>query len=327
MKSKVGGELGLINSSQFRIIFHMNTPIHSRRQFIQLATALGAGAMLPKLANADHHKSVPDALAGRLYKTLKINMIKMEGSLTDKFKAAKTAGFMGVEMNSPGMDIEETRKAIRVSGLPVDGTVGSTHWKIRHTSPDAETRGEALKLLKQALRDTRAVGGHTCLLVVGKGEDGSAKEINKRSIENISKALPLAAELGVAIAVENVWNQMHYDHGGDSNQSADELARYVDAFNSPWVGMQLDIGNHWKYGSMGDWIRTLGKRVIKLDVKGFSRAQGKFVAIGDGDIDFADVRKALHEINYHGWVAAEVKGGDETALKTISDQMDRVFGL
>ncbi len=283
--------------------------------------------MLPSVLEGASHANRPYPLAGRLFKTLKIGMIKMEVSLTEKFKAAKTAGFMGVEMNSPGMDIEETNKAIRESGLPVDGTVGSTHWKIRHSSPDADTRKEALKLLKQALRDTRAVGGHTCLLVVGKGEDGSAKEVNARSIENISKALPLAAELGVSICVENVWNQMHYDHEGDSNQTADEFVHYIDAFNSPWVGMQFDIGNHWKYGSMGDWIRTLGKRVIKLDVKGFSRAQGKFVAIGDGDIDFADVRKALHEINYHGWCAAEVKGGDFKALKTISGQMDRVFGL
>lgn len=305
----------------------MKSPKQNRRHFLQTAAALSAGAALPNIIQGAHHAKASHPLAGRLYKTLKINMIKIEGSLTEKFNAAKTAGFMGVEMNSPGMDIAETKKAIRESGLPVDGTVGSTHWKIRHSSPDKETRLEALKLLKQALRDTRAVGGHTCLLVVGKGEDGPADEINERSIENISKALPLAAELGVAIAVENVWNQMHYDHDGDSNQTADELADYVDAFNSPWVGMQFDIGNHWKYGSMGDWIRTLGKRVIKLDVKGFSRAQGKFMPIGDGDIDFADVRKALHQINYHGWCAAEVKGGDLDELKTISKQMDRVFGL
>jgi len=306
----------------------MEIPRHSRRKFIQLATAATASTFLPGVANAAHHGSkIPDALAGRLYKTLKINMIKIDGTLTEKFKAAKAAGFMGVEMKSPGMDIEETRRAIAQSGLPVDGTVGSTHWKIRHTSPESETRAEALKLLQQALRDTHAVGGHTCLLVVGKGEDGPADVIWDRSLENISKAVPLAAELGVAIVVENVWNQMHYNHDGDSNQTADELARYVDEFNSPWVGVQFDIGNHWKYGSMANWIRTLGKRIIKLDVKGFSRAQNKFTAIGEGDLDFADVRKALHEINYYGWVAAEVKGGDLAALKTISNQMDRVFGL
>ena len=284
--------------------------------------------MLPGWSRAaDNAKPIPHALAGRLYKTLKFKMIKVEGSVTDKLKAAKEAGFVGVEMDSPGIDIQATRRAIRESGIPVDGSVCGTHWKIRHSSPDRETRAQALRDLKTAIRQTRAVGGHTVLLVPGKGEDGPEEVIWERSVKNIKRAVPLAAQLGVAIVLENVWNQFLYDHEGDSNQTAEKLARYVDTFNSPWVGMQFDIGNHWKYGPTGDWIRTLGKRIIKLDVKGFSRKADKFTAIGEGDVDFADVRKALHEINYYGWVAAEVKGGDLNALKTISNQMDRVFGL
>lgn len=255
-------------------------------------------------------------------------MVKIpDASLVEKFIAAKKAGFRGVEMNSPGMDVAETKAAIAASGLPVDGTVCSTHWKIRHTSPDAAVRAQALENLKIAIRDTHAVGGHTVLLVVGHGDDGSLSEIRPRSIENIRQALPLAAELGISIVIENVWNHFLYNHEGDSTQSAAEFVSYVDSFDSPWIGMQFDIGNHWKYGAMGDWIRQLGKRVIKLDVKGFSRQQGKFTQIGEGDIDFADIRKALIEIDYHGWVAAEVKGGDLEALKTISKQMDQAFGI
>ena len=128
-------------------------------------------------------------------------------------------------------------------------------------------------------------------------------------------------------AIENVWNQFCYDHEGDSNQTADKFVRYVDEFKSPWVGMQFDIGNHWKYGSMGDWIRALGKRIIKLDVKGFSRAENKFTKIGEGDLDFADVRKALVEINYYGYCAAEVRGGDMERLKEISANLDKAFAL
>ena len=309
-------------------ITSMQSARSSRRRFMQWATAAGAAAFLPGFSRAaDYAKTTSHSLAGRLYKTLKIKMIKVEGTLTDKFLAAKEAGFMGVEMNSPGMEVESTRRAIRESGISVDGTVCSTHWKIRHSSPDAAIRTQALQDLETALRDTSAVGGHTVLLVPGKGEDGPEDVIWERSINNIKKALPLAAELGVAIVIENVWNQFLYDHQGGPNQTAAKHARYVDAFNSPWVGMQFDIGNHWKYGATGDWIRTLGKRIIKLDVKGFSRETGKFTPIGEGDLDFADVRKALHEINYYGWVAAEVKGGDGEALKTISNQMDRVFGL
>src|SRR5581483_420508 len=138
------------------------------------------------------------AMAGKLYKTLKVGMIKVSGGLTDKFKAAKEAGFQGVEMNAPGMNVEEVKQAIGESGLPVDGTVCASHWGIRHTDPDPAKRAKALEDLKNALRETHAVGGHSVLLVVGKGEDGPENEIWPRSVENIRKAVPLAAELGVA---------------------------------------------------------------------------------------------------------------------------------
>jgi len=298
----------------------------SRRQFLHQASLFTAGALLPAVQRIQAAPDVPNALAGRIYKTLKIGMIK-GGDLTERFKTAKAAGFMGVEMSLPGDNVEETQKAIAASGLPVDGSVCAGHWNIRHTSPDAATRATALENLKQALRDTRAVGGHSVLLVVGKGEDGPENEIWPRSVENIAKAVPLAAELGVQIVIENVWNQFLYNHDGGADQTAEKFVKYVDEFRSPWVGMQFDIGNHWKYGSMGDWIRQLGHRVLKLDVKGFSREKNKFTPIGEGDIDYADVRKALTEINYHGWLAAEVAGGDLAYLTGVAKEMDTAFGL
>ena len=311
----------------------------SRRFFVKATSsalvasplAAIAGSMAPKIGQAMH--SPPSvsgqevSLKGRIFKSLKINMVGVEGSLTDKFLAAKAAGFHGIEMNSPGMDVAETRKAIKQSGLPVDGTVGSTHWKVCHTSPKAHVRAQALKDLQTAIRDAHAVGGNTALLVVGEGTDGPIDEIWPRAIENISKALPLCAELGIHIVIENVWNRFLYDHDGDHNQTADQFIKFVDELDSPWVAMQFDVGNHWKYGNMGDWIRQLGRRVVKLDLKGFSRAKSGFTNIGDGDIDWGDVRKALVEINYYGWAAAEVKGGDLNRLKEISANMDKALNL
>ena len=275
----------------------------------------------------------PESLKGRLYKTLKIDMVKVEGSLTDKFKAAKEAGFDGIELNaggpmeSSGINVDETLAAIDASGLPVDGTVNSTHWKKTHTNPDPKVRAEALESLETALRMTKAVGGNTALLVVGHGKDGDKAVIRQRALDNIRKALPLAAELGIYIAIENVWNKMLYDHDGDHTQTAAEFVSFVDELDSPWVGMQFDIGNHRKYGNMADWIRQLGRRIVKLDLKGYSRANQKWAKIGEGDIDWPDVRKALLEINYSGWAAAEVGGGDLNRLKEVSANMDKVFGL
>ena len=302
--------------------------VHSSSAALISSSVLAGGA-LNRIGTTNAEAGIEDAsLEGRIYKTLKIGMVKVPGSLTDKFAAAKEAGFAGIEMNSPGMDVAATRLAITESGLPVDGTVCSTHWKKTHTSADKKVRAAALKDLQTAIRDTHAVGGNTALLVVGHGKDGPESEIWPRAIENISKALPLCAELGVYIAIENVWNHFLYDHDGDHLQTAGKFVKFVDDLNSPWVGMQFDIGNHWKYGSMGDWIRALGKRVVKLDLKGYSRAKKNWVKeIGTGDIDWVDVRKALIEIDYYGWAAAEVGGGDLARLKQISANMDRVFGL
>lgn len=316
----------------------MNHQIFSRREFVNTSVAaLGATPIFGwAIANANDclsqnvfaHPQDDFPLAGRIFKTLKIGMTKgVEGTLTDKFKAAKEAGFQGIEMDSPGMNVEETRKAIQESGLPVDGTVCSTHWKVRHTDKDQTVRAQALKDLQTAIRDTDAVGGKTVLLVAGHGNDGTEEEVWMRAIENIRLAIPLAAERGISIVIENVWNHFMYDHQGDHLQSANDYARFVDDLNSPWVGMQFDIGNHWKYGSMGDWIRQLGKRVYKLDLKGFSRAKQDWTDIGEDDIDWADVRKALTEINFFGWAAAEVGGGDLERLKKISSQMDNVLKL
>ena len=310
----------------------MTIDYFSRRGFLHSAAMVAAASSM--VTGSGFAAAAPmamalegDGLKGRLWKTLKIGMVKVPGTLTEKFQAVRDAGFDGIEMNAPDMNVDDTKKAIAESGLPVDGTVNSTHWGVRHTDPDSAVRAKALESLQSAIRDTHAVGGHSVLLVVGKGEDGTEEEIWKRSIENISLAVPLAAQLGVQIVIENVWNQFLYDHDGDHTQNADKYVKYVDELNSPWVGMQFDIGNHWKYGSMGDWIRQLGKRVVKLDIKGYSRANNDWARISEGDIDYADVRKALREINFYGWVAAEVGGGDAAELKRIAQEMDMVFGL
>lgn len=143
-----------------------------------------------------------------------------------------------------------------------------------------------------------------------------------RSIEQIRKALPTASKLGVRILIENVWNNFLYDPKGDNNQSASLLAAYLDEINSPWVGSYFDIGNHQRFGKPAEWIRTLGDRIVKLDVKDWGVSNG-FCKIGDGDVDWADVRRALDEIGYTGWATAEVAGGDRHRIKDVSERMDK----
>ena len=144
----------------------------SRRQFVQTAAALAASTPILTQAAESTTDADDGYLTGRLYKTLKIGMVGVKGSLTDKFNAVKEAGFHGIELNAPGINVEEVNAAIQETGLPVDGTVCSDHWGVRHTDPSAEVRAQALESLKGALRQTHAVGGNTVLLVVGHCKDG-----------------------------------------------------------------------------------------------------------------------------------------------------------
>lgn len=298
----------------------------TRRQFIHqaatAATALSIGFCTRSFVSAQEAGEAPQP---RLRKTLKYGMVRVPGSLADQFVAVRKAGFDGIELDAPGFKIPEVKAAMQISGLIVDGTVCVDHWSVRHSDPDPQVRAAALRSAIEGLRATAAVGGDTMLLVPGHGKDGSQAEVFERALANISQALPVAEEVGVKIAIENVWNHFLYDHEGGTDQTADELARFVDAFNSPWVGVQFDIGNHWKFGDPAAWIRTLGKRIVKLDTKGFSRKEDRFTTITEADIDWASVRQALADIDFRGWVAAEVQGGDFEKLKTISRELDETL--
>lgn len=291
-----------------------------RRDFLVAGSAIAGSCLFQPQQSV--FGAVAEENTGWLRKTLKIGMINAEGSLTDKFKLAKKAGFEGVELSVPGVDAETAKAASKASGLIIDGTVGNYHWGERHSDPSETVRATALGKLKQGLRDTAALGADTMLLVPAHGKDGTDAEVYERAVAAIREAIPVAEETKVSILIENVWNDFLYDHEGDSNQSADKLAAFIDDLDSPWVGVQYDIGNHWKYGDPAAWIRTLGSRIKKLDIKGFSREDNKFTKITEGDIDWPSVKQALRDIKFTGWLAAEVGGGGLDRLQEIEKNME-----
>ncbi len=249
-------------------------------------------------------------------------------SLAERLLLAKEAGFDGVDLDEAGgLTPEGVREAVWQSRVFVHNAINHDHWKKRFTSANKADRKQALDNLLHCIRVSHSAGGSGVLIVVGRGSDGPEDVIVERSINEIKKAIPLAAALGQRILFENVWNQMFYDHDKGPEQSADRWAAFVDAFDSPWVGMYHDIGNHWKYGNPGDWIRTFGPRAVKFDIKGYSRAKNAWTDIGEGDLPWDDVRKALDEVGFTGWFTAETGGGGLGRLKTVRKQMAEVLGV
>ncbi len=309
-----------------------------RRHFLTAGAASLAGIAATNARAADATPAEEPAIVRppegrRILLSCKLGMIpkKLDGkelSLVERLKMAGKAGFDGVDFDQAGeWTPEEARAAVAESGVFVHNAINHAHWSKRLTSADEAERAEGVANIEHCIRVSHAAGGSGVLIVVGKGGDGTPEEVNDRAKQEIKKLLPLAAALGQMILIENVWNQMHYEHDGPDNQSADQFVEFVDSFNSPWVGMYYDIGNHWKYGQPGEWIRAFGHRCVKLDMKGFRRSDGKWADIGEGDLPWDEVRKALADIGFAGWATAEVGGGNVERLTLVRKQMEKAFGL
>ncbi len=150
----------------------------------------------------------------------------------------------------------------------------------------------------------------------------------KNSIEELVKLAPVAKKNRVKIGIENVWNSFLL--------SPVEMAYYLDQVNSPWVGCLFDIGNIVNSGWPEHWIRTLNRRIVNLHIKGFdlklANTKGKWAGFGvkmqdEGDFDWKPVAKALVDVNYRGWMIAEVGGGDKAVIQDISDRLGKMVDL
>ena len=297
----------------------MSRPI-GRRDFLRTAAAVTAAAMTGGSLCAEVKKP-------KLKKAVKYAMVGIKGTHLEKLELVKKCGFLGVEIDSPGTgQLDDLVKASKETGIAVHGVIDSVHWRDTLSSPDAQVRAKGLDALLGALKDAKTVGADTVLLVPGVvNKDVTYEQCWERSQTEVKKALPTAEKLGVKIAIEVVWNNFL--------TKPEQLIEYVDSFKSEYVGAYFDCSNMIKYGvASADWIRKLGKRMLKFDFKGFSMKkfeakQNPWVEIGEGDENWPDILKALTEIGYNGWATAEVGGGGEDVLKRVSAQMDKVLGL
>lgn len=278
---------------------------------------LSAGLMGRPFAfpNSPHEK--------RIYKAVKVTMIKGELSVYDKFRISKDVGFDGISLMGPDwFSVKDVIKAQDMTGLPVHNINDAHHWKVRLSDPDPSVRKQAIQDMRDTIQFASDTGADSILLVVGKVMDEvneNHDQVWERSTRAIFETLPLASRLGVRILLENVGNNFCI--------TPDLWNKYIDQFASPWVGAFYDIGNHHSRGGADVWLRALGHRIVKLDVKGHHTDLKKNCDIFDGNIPWAKVRKEIERIQFTGWATAEVSGGDAERLRQVVERMDEALGI
>ena len=289
----------------------------NRRNFLKASAVVGVGA---PLVGATISAAAAPARS-KLLKSLQYGMLPKKLSDPEKFALAKKCGFEGLEYNAGTLkDIgkaTQSGKLARQAGVPIHSLVFGG-WHAPFSSPDSAVIKKGLDGMQAALRSAKACGANNILLVPAiVSETVSYGDAWKRSQEHIRKLLPLAKELKVTISVENVWNKFLL--------SPLEFARYVDEFDHPYLKAYFDVGNVILFGFSQDWIRTLGKRTVRIHLKDFKRRGYKWTNLREGDVNWKQVRLALDEVGYCGHMTTELGGGDEAYLTDLSKRIDLII--
>ena len=255
-------------------------------------------------------------------KGLVFDMVPANLSYADRFKLVRDTGFEVVQaLTEPDQrKAEEMKQAADTANIRIDSVMNVDHWQYPLSSSDSAVVEKSLSGMRTSLRNAKLWGADAVLLVPAVvNPQTSYRDAWTRSQTQIAKLIPLAEELKVVIAIEEVWNRFLL--------SPLEMVQYIGELHSPWVQAWFDVGNVVLYGYPQDWIRTLGKRIVKVHLKDFKRTENGYawVNLGDGDVDWPAVRQAFADIGYAGSAIAELEQGDETYLRDVSRRIDRLL--
>lgn len=258
--------------------------------------------------------------------TLQINYNTIGGFDGDKeperaIDDAASLGYDGVELAfggphfGPGINESRCREIKTYAdkcGVRLATLCSGYYWGCSLSSKDAATRQESIDYTKEYLRAAHYVGAESILVLPGIVNipwDESFEQVPYQAAweyatSSLKEVLPLAEELGVNIALENVWNWFLSDPYA--------MRSFVDQFNSSRIGVYFDAGNVLVNGRPEDWVSILGERIKAVHVKNFKRcdAGGGLHGFGDdlldGDMDWGALLTALQNISYKGPITAEM---------------------
>jgi L-ribulose-5-phosphate 3-epimerase len=301
----------------------------TRREFVRAGVAaacglgFGGGGLIAATGEISFATGGTGAVSVLpIKKGLVMDMLPSRLSHAERFKLARDVGFEVVQApTTPDLHVaEEIKKAADAANIRIDSVMNMDHWKYPLSSSDAAVVAKSMEGMRTSLHNAKLWGSDAVLLVPAVvNPQTSYRDAWTRSQTEIRKLMPMAAELKIVIAIEEVWNKFLL--------SPLEMNQYIREFQSPWIKAWFDVGNVVFYGYPQDWIRTLGKSIYKVHLKDFKRKEDGYawVNLGDGDVDWAAVRQAFAEVGYSGSVIAELDGGDEAYLRDVSKRIDRLL--
>lgn len=264
-------------------------------------------------------------------------------SLKDCMQLAKRAGFEAIELavaeegelslDSTRRDLEKIVQAAEEVGIELSSLATGLFWDYSLSSSNDKVKDKAKGIVKKMLELASYLGIDTILVVPGAVDVFFKPEAEvvpydvayQRSLESLRECLDTAERYKVNIGIENVWNKFLL--------SPLEMRDFIDKLGSDYLGAYFDVGNTLLTGYPEHWIRILGKRIKKVHIKDFKRAIGNvngFCDLLEGDVNWAEVMKALREVGYNDYITAEIlppySQHPEALIYNTSRSMDFILG-
>ena len=296
-------------------------------------------------------------MAGTIKKGINIWSFDQSLSLETCLKMAKDAGFEGVElalaakgplsMESTDEEIIAIREMAESIGVKINALATGLYWQFSLTSNREDIREKAKAVARREMEIGKLLGADVVMVCPGavgvdfQPEDvvPDAKDIEffagseiidydvayERSRDALKELGEYAVKVGIKIGVENIWNKFLL--------SPLEMRAFIDEINCPNVGVWLDVANMMMFGYPEQWIKILGKRIIKVHFKDFRcavKSLDGFVDLLAGDVNWKAVREGLENIGYEGWCNGEMcptyKQYTDQMIYNCSAAMDCILG-
>ena len=217
-----------------------------------------------------------------------------------------------LSVDTPEAEAKELAAFAKEKGIGLRSLATGAGWGKWLCADDPAERAEAIAFVKKYLQLAAWLGAETVLVVPGATRvawDASHAEVSylnawKNATASIRELVPVAEDLGVNLALENVWNRFLI--------SPMEWKLFLDQFGSKRVGIYFDAANCCLNCRPQDFPEILGGYIKAVHLKNFEESDcaGGLHGFGDdlfkGVVDFKALFAALEKINYAGPCTVEM---------------------
>lgn len=189
--------------------------------------------------------------------------------------------------------IYQIKRMAFLNGMEISGTGIRNNF----TAPDPSIRQSDLDLIRQWVEVAAKLGAPVIRVFAGQDipEGYSRKEVNGWIVEALKECVAYGQEYGVMIGVQN-----HNDY----LKSADQVLNIIEAVDSEWLGVILDVGSFSTEDPYED-IARVAPHAVSWQIKENLGYEDRIVRT-----ELNKIVQILKDVDYRGYIPIETLGGD-----------------